>query len=124
MGRRLLIVEDELAIRQILTEYLLDSGFDVAVAEDGDHAVGWLDQHDELDLLITDIEMPGGTDGIGVALRARALHPGLPVIYASGCTERLGNPIGEHDAVVPKPFGPAIIAATVQRLLGMIPANA
>ena len=124
MGRRLLIVEDEMAIRQILTEYLLESGFDVVAAEDGDHAVGWLDQHDDLDLLITDIEMPGDVDGIDVACRAKALHPGLPVIYASGCTHRLGNRVSEHDAVVPKPFGPAVIAATVQRLLGMIPATA
>jgi DNA-binding response OmpR family regulator len=119
LGRtRLLIVEDEFPIRELLVEYLSESGFEVAEAEDGDSAVAWLEKDNSLDLLITDIDMPGRCDGNIVARKAKALHPGPPVIYASGRIERLTNPIDEHDVVVEKPFGPAVIEATVLRLLG------
>jgi DNA-binding response OmpR family regulator len=113
-GKRLLLVEDERSLRQCLAEFLSDHGFDVVEAEDGDHAVAMLDN---IDLLITDIDMPGSLDGNAIAARAKALHPGLPVIYASGRPECVSNEIELNDIVLAKPAGPAKLTAAVVCLL-------
>jgi DNA-binding response OmpR family regulator len=113
-GQRLLLVEDERSLRQCLAEFLSDSGFDVVEAEDGDHALAMLDN---IDLLITDIDMPGSLDGNAIAARAKALHPGLPVIYASGRPEWLSNAIELNDVVLVKPAGPAQVTAVALCLL-------
>jgi DNA-binding response OmpR family regulator len=112
--KRLLIVEDEAPLRELLAEYLVEAGFAVTEAEDADHAVAMLEG---IDLLITDLDMPGRLDGNAIATKAKVRHPGLPVIYASGRPERLTNRIDAHDAFVDKPFGPAQIAKLVRRLL-------
>jgi CheY-like chemotaxis protein len=117
MKKRVLLVEDELLIRMWLADNLADAGFDVLEAEDGDHALLMIKQTDSLDLLITDIQMPGRTDGNLVAACAKQIHPGLPVIYASGRPASLRNAIGPRDAFIPKPFTGATLLSTALRLL-------
>ena len=78
-----LIVEDEALVREIAQLEFADAGFDVIEAETGEAACAHL-AASEIDLLFTDIRLPGAIDGWGVARRARELHPNLPVIYASG----------------------------------------
>jgi len=117
MKKRILLVEDELLVRQWLADDLADAGFDVVEAEDGDHAILLMDQTQGLDLLITDIQMPGRADGNIVATRAKQLHPGLPVIYASGRPGSLRNKVGPSDVFIPKPFTGATILTTARRLL-------
>ncbi|MGD0105302.1 MAG: response regulator [Rhodopila sp.] len=117
MGQHILLVEDELLIRMWLADELSKAGFDVLEAEDGDRATIVLDQTPALDLLITDIQMPGRTDGNVVATRAKQRWPGLPVIYVSGRPSSLKNEIGLCDAFLAKPFTAAAILTTAQRLL-------
>jgi CheY-like chemotaxis protein len=117
MGKRVLLVEDELLIRMWLADDLAEAGFDVVEAEDGDRAMLLIEETPVFDLLITDIQMPGRADGNAVAIRAKQRYPGLPVIYASGRPGSLTNAIGCCDAFVPKPFSAAYILATARRLL-------
>ena len=117
MKKRVLLVEDELLNRMWLADDLAAAGFDVLEAEDGDQAMLLMDQTGALDLLITDIQMPGRTDGNLVATRAKQIHPGLPVIYASGRPASLRNIMGPQDAFIPKPFTGATILSTALRLL-------
>jgi CheY-like chemotaxis protein len=81
--KRALVVDDEEMVREIVVWALEDMGFDVVGASSGDQAVDLLGR-DAIDLLLTDIRMPGGIDGWTLAEKARAVMPDLPVIYVSG----------------------------------------
>ena len=107
-------MEDEWSVRQCLAEYLTDVGFKVFTAEDGDQALTMLEDLYELDLLITDIDIPGQLDGNGVATRR---HQGLFAIYASGRPDQLMNKIEQRDTFVDKPFGPVQMTAVALRIL-------
>ncbi|MBV8972879.1 MAG: response regulator [Sphingomonadaceae bacterium] len=78
-----LIVEDEDLVREIATTEFAEAGYRVLEAATGEAALGHLGS-DAVDLLFTDIRLPGTLDGWRIARRARELHPHLPVIYASG----------------------------------------
>lgn len=86
--RRLLLVEDDPLLRMTLAEVLGEAGFLVLEAEDAETALDLLAAHDDLALLLTDINLPGA-DGFALARAARRLRPRLPVVYASG---RLSEP--------------------------------
>lgn len=87
MGRRVLVVEDEEFVRGVLSEVLASEGFEVTEAACGDEAAGLIDRADCFDLLLTDVHMPGRLDGLAVAERARATHPGLPIVVVTGRPE-------------------------------------
>jgi CheY-like chemotaxis protein len=97
-------VEDEAGFRMMMADSLLDAGFEVVEAENGDEAVNILKHHAKIDLLVTDIRMPGRYDGNEVAGCAKISYSGLPVVYVSGSPESLINPIGPSDAFFAKPF--------------------
>jgi DNA-binding response OmpR family regulator len=115
--KRVLLVEDEALIRMWLADELSEAGLDVLEAEDGDHAVALIDELTPLDLLITDIQMPGRVDGNNVATRAKQMNPGLPVIYISGRATSLRNPLDVCDVFLPKPFTGTTLMTHVRRLL-------
>ena len=115
--RRILLVEDESLIRVIVAESLTDAGYDVMQADSGEAAVLLLDRPGTLDLLLTDIQMPGSIDGNAVAQAAKKRHPGLPVIYVTGRPDSLQNGIGSSDAFIRKPFGPNEILTLIRTLL-------
>lgn len=82
-----LLVEDEALLRLVIAEELRDAGFDVVEAGDGGEAMGVLSTEAAVDLLFTDIRMPGLLSGWDVAERAREIRHDLPVIYASGFSD-------------------------------------
>jgi len=79
-----LLVEDELLVRELACEDLGDAGFEVTAASDGDEALALLREGRHFDLLFTDIRMPGETDGWQLAQEAKELLPAIKVIYATG----------------------------------------
>jgi DNA-binding NtrC family response regulator len=80
-----LIVEDETLIRLTLAEFLTDCGFEVREAVNADEALVALAKPDvNIDIVITDVRMPGRIDGFGLAKWVRENRPGLPVMVASG----------------------------------------
>jgi CheY-like chemotaxis protein len=117
MGKRVLLVEDEYLIRLWLADCLLETGFRVTEAEDGDQAIALMDGSEPFDLLITDIQLPGRTDGNAVARWAKQHCPGLPVIYSTGRCDSLRNELEACDALLAKPYTGATMLATAQRLL-------
>ena len=86
---RVLLVEDEGLIRLVAAEVLLDKGFEVVEAWDGDEAVRLLSGPDTFDVLFTDIRMPGLLDGVDVAMYARGRYPTIPVLVVSGYAPHL-----------------------------------
>lgn len=82
-----LFVEDEDLLRLVISDELRDAGYDVIEASDGGDAVRVLESDGSVDLLFTDIRMPGALSGWDVAEEARSLRPDLPVIYATGYSD-------------------------------------
>jgi DNA-binding response OmpR family regulator len=80
---KVLLVEDEPLLREVVAGILEDAGYDVTATCTGDEAVILLNE-DLFSILLTDITIPGQIDGIGLAEHAREIHPGLPVVFVSG----------------------------------------
>ena len=102
-----LLVEDEPMISDLATEALQEQGFDVAAVSNAGEALRRLISGAQIDILFTDVNLPGGMDGGTLARRARELRPNLPVIYTSGrraVIEEL-DPV-EGSMFVPKPYDP------------------
>ena len=102
MGK-VLLVEDELLVREVASEDLGEAGFDVVPASDGDEALGILRASADFDLLFTDIRMPGSTDGWDLAREAKRMIPGLRVIYATGLGDA-GEGLTQDECYVRKPY--------------------
>lgn len=117
----ILLVEDEWLIRTIAAEELMQGGFAVREAEDGDQASVLIAQDSTaFTLLVTDIHMPGRLDGIEVARLLRERRPDLPVIYTTGRPDvvRALQPLGANEVLLPKPFDLSDLLAAARRLLG------
>ena len=119
VGKRVLLVEDEVLIRLILTESLEDCGYQVVEASTGDEAARLIDAGDSFDLVVTDIQMPGRLDGIAVARHARQWCADIPVVYVTGRPESMAGvgTLGPCDALVLKPYGPREVIAAITHLL-------
>jgi len=77
-------VDDEPAIRGFLYDYLSECGFNPLAVESGDAAVRLLEKDNSIDLVFSDVRMPGTLDGFGLARWLMEHRPGLPIILASG----------------------------------------
>lgn len=110
-----MVVEDELLIRMALADNLTDAGFNVVEAYDADMAIGLL-QHIHVDLLLTDISMPGSMNGVGLAVFARSVWPHLKVIVVSGHVLESPNEPA-IDVFLSKPYSPEAILASIAAVL-------
>ncbi|HEY6028290.1 MAG TPA: response regulator [Pseudolabrys sp.] len=105
MAMSVLLVEDEALISMLVSDWLVELGFDVHEARTADEALDYIGAGGAVDVLFTDINLPGSMTGAELARRARALMPELPVVYASG--RYRGDDLGglvPHSAFVPKPY--------------------
>ncbi|MBV9538588.1 MAG: response regulator [Acidisphaera sp.] len=117
MSPRVLIVEDEFLVRLTLSEALSDDGFDVLEAGSGDEALALIGDDSRLDLLLTDMQLPGSTNGRTLAARAREHSPDLPVIFMSGRpSDDSDSDSRACDLFISKPYLPSEICAAVRRL--------
>jgi DNA-binding response OmpR family regulator len=116
---RVLVVEDETINREIMAEALVDAGFRVDEAGSADEAVRLLDA-DGYQLLVTDIHMPGGMDGIGLAHRAHSHHPKMPIVFVTGRPDVLARLKGSGipGSSLAKPFGLEELVRVVSSLIG------
>ena len=98
-----LVVEDEPLVKDALVLELQEAGFEVVTAESGDEASYILPKMRQIDLLLTDIRMPGRINGWVLADMARCRRPNLPVIYTSGFSPQRGMDV-EDSIFLPKPY--------------------
>lgn len=94
MGRReriILVVEDEASVRLAISEYLTQQEFIVLQAADAAAAIEVISRHPEIDLVFTDLLMPGDMDGLDLAEWLLKHRPGLPVIITSGVWGRVST---------------------------------
>jgi CheY-like chemotaxis protein len=114
----ILVVEDEPAVRMAAAIALLDAGFDVLEAGDAARALTALATG--VDLVFTDIVMPGGLDGVELARRVRANDPKLPIIITSGGGHGyLSGVLAEGARFIPKPYRLDDMVDAVREALGL-----
>lgn len=105
-GRRILLAEDEAAVREMLVSTLRKAGYHVTSAASGDEARSIYEANPTFDLLITDIVMPGTLQGTDLARELRAMAPELPMIFLSGYASEAtvhGNGLRPEDIRLMKP---------------------
>ena len=111
----ILLVEDEVLVRLVVADRLRSEGMRVIEAKSGDEALWLLASIDRIDLVVTDIRMPGTIDGVTLAQFAKKEYR-LPVILASAHYEAL-LPTGIADAFFAKPYDMDRVFAAVVHLL-------
>ena len=119
-GETVLIVEDEIAIRQLVAEVLGDAGYRVLEAPTGPAGVELLRSGERIDLLITDVGLPGGLNGRQVADAGRAVRPALKILFVTGYAANAAVGAGHLDdgmELLTKPFN---IAELEKRIRGML----
>jgi len=120
-GACILLVEDEDAVRKLARITLEGRGYSVTDAPDGETALGLLTPDRRLDVLVTDMTMPG-IDGRELAGQVQALRPGLGVVFVSGYVPDAARLDGIPGAVfLPKPFTPSDLLRAVSRALPRVP---
>lgn len=115
----ILVVEGEVYIRMIISEYLRGCGYKVIEAASADEAVTLLQSPDiPVDVVFSDIKMPGSMDGFALSQWIRAHRPGVDVILAGSVT-RAVNAATElcDEGTLPKPYEPQIVADRIRRLI-------
>ena len=115
-GETVLLVEDESLIAGLIAEALADHGYQCLEARDAHEAMAIADSGQRIDLVVTDIGLPGGIDGLTLAAHLRSRSPGLKVLFASGhadadAVQAQGSPL------LQKPFDMNRLIVEVRRAL-------
>jgi PAS domain S-box-containing protein len=119
-GQTVMVVDDEPTVRMLVMEVLEEAGYAAIEAGDGPSAMKVLESNARIDLLITDVGLPGGMNGRQVADAARVVRPDLKVMFITGYAENavVGN--GQIDpgmSVVTKPFDVAALGSKIKEIL-------
>nr|WP_167359777.1 response regulator [Pseudomonas flavescens] len=112
-------MEDDKVVRMLVVEALEELGYQLIQAGDAQSALSLLEQHAPLDLLLTDVGLPG-MNGRQLADAARHRQPGLRVLFSSGHVEAAvaGDAVsGDGTQMIAKPFSFEALAATIRALL-------
>ena len=111
---QVLVVEDETLIRNLLTEELIETGFQVIEASTAVEALAYIEAGGAVDVVVTDVHLPGPLNGLDVAQYFRRSFPEIPVIITS---ENLGTTVSEGlGEFLPKPYTPLEAVGLVVRL--------
>lgn len=117
----ILVVEDNADVRAVVVAQLRGLGYSVIEAEDAASAINFMKAGQPVDLLFTDVVMPGGVTGLDLGRQAQEIYPGLPVLYTSGFAEAsLRNNAqfsAVHDNLLTKPYRLNELARKVKEIL-------
>lgn len=118
----ILVAEDDPDVRHFTVDMLTELGYRVIPTPDGRAALRELDTHDDIDLLFTDVGLPGGMNGRELADEARQRRPELKVLFTSGYARHAIVHHGRLDPgieLLPKPFTFANLAAKLRHILDL-----
>lgn len=115
-AKTILVVEDDVLIRLAMADDLMAAGFRVVQAANADEALKVLESKIAVDLVLTDIRMPGSLDGLALAARIRQQWSYLRIVVASGDLPPV-PPVALADAFLPKPCDSSTILGCINQLL-------
>lgn len=119
-GEVVLVIDDEPTIRMLVAELLAEAGYAVIEAPDGPAGLKVLESNARIDLLITDVGLPGGMNGRQVADAARVSRPGLKVLFITGYAENavIGQSrLDKGMFVITKPFQMDVLAHRIREII-------
>jgi two-component system, response regulator PdtaR len=116
--RTVLVVDDEIFSRLMMADELRHQGYGVIEAANADEALAVVDSGTEVDVIVTDVQMPGAMDGIGLAASVRKNWPLLKVIVLSGTTSSAEKAASLADAFFAKPCDLPTLLACIATLAG------
>jgi PAS domain S-box-containing protein len=119
-GECILLVEDDELVRRLAQRQLAELGYQVLSAENGAEAMNIVRARPDIDLLLTDVVMPGGLNGPQLADAARAVRPGLKVLFSSGYADQAlvhGGRLDPGTNLLGKPYGRQELARKVRMVL-------
>lgn len=119
-GETVLVIDDEPTVRMLVAEVLTDLGYTAIEAVDGAAGLKVVNSDLRLDLLVTDVGLPGGLNGRQVADAARAVRPDLKVLFITGYAENAVLSHGHLDPgmhVLTKPFAIDVLATRIRELI-------
>ena len=121
LGATVLVVEDDDSIREVTGEVLRDAGLEVLTAESGPAALEVLRGPVRVDILFSDVVMPGGATGLDLARSARALRPGLAVLLTSGYGGPALQRYGAEDEyeILAKPYTRTVLLERIGQILAV-----
>ena len=112
----MLIVEDEPLVRMIAVDIVEEAGFEAVQAEDADGAVRILESRRDVQIVLTDIDLPGSRNGVELAVVIRERWPPIEILVTSGLYELASDELPQRCKFIPKPYKPWQIAATLREL--------
>lgn len=116
-GETILVTEDEEEVRATAVEFLKALGYHVLEAQSGDEGYQILKKNKNIDLLFTDVVMPGSLSGSALAEKALKLYPQLKVLYTSGYPEKVKGNGHVLSPLIIKPYKLTELAVTIKNLL-------
>jgi two-component system, response regulator PdtaR len=112
-----LLVEDEEMISSIVSEAMAAHGFDVNAVGDAESALRYLESGKRVDVMFTDVNLPGAMNGAMLAAEVRAMRPEMPIVYTSGrYTQSAIEPLVPRSIFVAKPYDIADVCTLLGRL--------
>jgi CheY-like chemotaxis protein len=121
-SQTILVVEDEVLIRLELADYLRACGYRVLEASSAEEAMTVMQTEHRVDLVFSDVQMPGPTDGFGLARWIRANRPGVKVILTSGVARSaaLAGELCDEGPLEAKPYDPQRLLERIRRTLAQV----
>lgn len=113
-----LVVEDSAIIRMAALELVMSAGYEALHASDADEAIRILEARDDIDLVFTDVQMPGTMDGIKLSHYVRNCWPPIQLIVVSGATVVEESSLPAGSTFFSKPYHEHVIADAMASLLG------
>ena len=111
-----LIVEDEFLLRMNAAEMIGEAGFDIVEAGNADEAIAILEARADIQVVFTDIQMPGSMDGLRLARFVRGRWPPIKIVATSGFVNVGKDDLPEGSRFLTKPYRPAQMVATIREL--------
>lgn len=112
-----LIVEDELLVRMNMAMHLEEEGFNVAEAADAEEAIRLLEANDAIQLIFTDIDMPGSMDGLKLSAYVRGRWPPIHIIVTSGKRLVEITDLPDGSVFFSKPYQLDAVTSTMREML-------
>jgi PAS domain S-box-containing protein len=116
-SEKILLVEDDATVLALTFDVLTGLGYEVTSAINAAEALARIRSDAEIDLLFTDVVMPGGVSGLSLARSAREVRPGLRVLLTSGFVGEDRVSEGREFPLLDKPYEVAVLASTLRKLL-------